>query len=479
MQLNAQEAWNAAYAQLELQLDRPTFEMWVRGASLLSMEGDTFVIGVRSAIARDMLAQRLYRNVRRLVCDFYGGPAELRFEVRKSPQKVDARASETEMPLFRLLAQEQATSAPAPLSPDPSAAVTDDVPLHQRIARPPARQLPETVLNEGYTFSRFLPGQSNQMVYAAAQAVAENPAAVYNPLFLHGSVGLGKTHLLQAIAHECRSRGLRTVYVPAEAFTNDLVESIRSKSTAMFRDRYRHADVLLIDDIQFLKDKESTQEEFFHTFNVLHQFNKQIVIASDERPANLTHLESRLRSRFEGGLVMDVRLPELETRIAILQMWAHEIGMRLDTSVAEYVASRVQRHLRELQGVFKKMVIQARMSRSPLTIDHAAEEIDGLQRPRYAITLQQVIDVTAAHHGLTADDLTGPRRTAEINQARQIAMALCRELTNASLPQIGDAFGGRKHSTVLHACQKAATDAACDPVIASVVADVRGQLLRR
>lgn len=475
--MNAQDAWNAAYAQLELQLDRPTFEMWVRGAAFVGVEGETFIIAVKNITARDMLSQRLYRNVRRLVSDFYGGAVELRFVIRKPAPKAEKMAEAQEMPLFKLLAQQP---APQPVSPLPAAPPVEDVvPLHQRVPRPKAKDLPESTLNAGYTFERFIPGNVNQMVYAAARAVAENPAASYNPFFIYGGVGLGKTHLVQAIAHACTARGLRTVYVPAEAFTNDLVESIRSKTTAMFRERYRNVDVLLIDDIQFLKDKESTQEEFFHTFNVLHQFNKQIVIASDEHPSKLTHLEARLRSRFEGGLVMDVQLPELETRIAILQVWAQESGIRLELSVAEYIAGRVQKHMREMEGVFKKMVIQAKTSRSILTVQQAADEIDGFHRPRYTLTLQQVIDVTARHHGITADDLTGPSRTSSINQARQIAMFLCRELTSTSLPQIGAAFGGRKHSTVLHACQKATQDIACDPLMAAVVIDIRSKLLSK
>ncbi len=475
--VNAQDAWNAAYAQLELQLDRPTFEMWVRGTAFIGIEGDIFVIAVKNVTARDMLSQRLYRNVRRLVSDFYGGNVELRFEVRKPVPRAE-KSVETEMPLFKLLAQQQPSPQTAAVAPEIPGSSDTSTPLRHRVARPQAKDLPESVLNTGYTFDRFIPGNANEMVYAAAHAVAEHPAVSYNPFFIYGGVGVGKTHLVQAIAHACVARGLRAIYVPSEAFTNDLVEAIRSKTTAMFRERYRNADVLLIDDIQFLKDKESTQEEFFHTFNVLHRFNKQIVIASDEHPGKLTHLEARLRSRFEGGLVMDMRLPELETRIAILQMWAQEAGIRLELSVAEYIAARAQNHLREMEGVFKKMVIQAKTSRSVLTVQQAADEIDGFHRPRYMLTLQQVIDVSARHYGILTEDLIGPRRTSTINQARQVAMFLCRELTNASLPQIGAAFGGRKHSTVLHACQKATRDITDDPLTAAVVVDIRSKLLK-
>ncbi len=479
--MNAHEAWNAAYAQLELQLDRPTFEMWVRGAALLEVQGETFVIAVRNAAARDMLSQRLYRNVQRLVCDYYGGGVELRFEVRRAPARAQTATPEDAqaMPLFRLLAEQppgEPQPAPAPSEAPENADVP--VPLHQRVARPKMRELPDSVLNASFTFERFIPGSANEMVYSAARAVAEHPAVTYNPFFVHGGVGLGKSHLIQAIAHVYKARGLRAVYVPAEAFTNDLVEAIRSKSTAMFRERYRSIDALLIDDVQFLRDKESTQEEFFHTFNVLHQFNRQIVIASDEHPARLSHLEARLRSRFEGGLVMDIQLPTLETRIAILQMWAREQGVTLEPHVAEFVAARVRKHLREMEGIFKKLVIQARMTRSTISIDEAEEEIAGFSRTRHPLTLQTVIETTARHHGLASEDLTGPCRTRAITSARQIAMLLCRELTGASLPQIGSAFGGRAHSTVLHSCKRAAEECGLSPTTRSITEDIRRILLR-
>ncbi|MBW4437477.1 MAG: chromosomal replication initiator protein DnaA [Pleurocapsa minor GSE-CHR-MK-17-07R] len=488
--MNAQDAWNAALSQLELQLDRTTFEMWLRGAVLMQVEDNTFVVGVKSMAARDMLAQRLYRNVRKVVSDVYGHPVELRFELKKSSQPARSEQRANDLPLFRLMAEQgheiekQASSLAAleshtaPLNQIDTLQTPDTtVPLHQRIARPKLRDLPESTLNDRFTFDRFIAGSSNQMIYEAALAVAEKPGMNYNPFFVYGGVGVGKTHMLQAIAHAYRSRGLRVLYVTSEAFTNDLIDSFRSKTQAMFRERYRSADALVIDDIQFLKDKESTQEEFFHTFNSLSGFNKQIVIASDEHPERLTTLEARLRSRFEGGLVMEVKLPDLETRIAILKMWAEEAGMHLDANVLEYVAARVHKHMREMQGVFKKLLANQQITRESISVEEAASEISGFHRPRYAMTMHTVIETVAEHHGMTAADLIGPRRTGLINQARQIAMLLCRELTNSSLPQIGDAFGGRKHSTVLYSIQRANDEMEQDDAICHVVESIRTKLI--
>ena len=313
---------------------------------------------------------------------------------------------------------------------------------------------------------------------AAARSVAEQPATAYNPLFLWGGVGLGKTHLLHAIAHVCRERNLRVVYVPSEAFTNDLVDAIRQRTTAMFRERYRSADVLLVDDIQFIAGKESTQEEFFHTFNALATFNKQIVLASDRPPREMKTLEERLRSRFEGGLVMDIQAPDLETRIAILANWADERGLDAPPAVLRHIAGRVTSNVREMEGVFNHMVAALRFSSSAATPDLADSLIDGYRRPRRQITLQQVVEIVARHHGLDTADLIGPRRHGPVNHARQIALFLARELTGASLPQIGDAFGGRTHSTVLHSCSRISTVLDEDPLLQAVVEDLRRVLQR-
>ncbi len=462
--MNPQDAWNAAFHQLEMQLDRASFDTWLRGAVLLGVEDGVFVVGVRNNFARDMLQHRLYRNVRRVLGDVYGTSVELRFEINKptaSPMTVD---NEPEMPLFRLLAQQ-----------DPAAPVT---PLHEQIARPQRPDLPESELNARFTFDRFIDGSENATIYAAAQAVAECPASVYNPFFIYGGVGLGKTHLLQAIAHACQARNLRVIYIPSEVFTNDLVDAIRQRTTAMFREKYRSVDVLLVDDIQFISGKESTQEEFFHTFTALYTFNKQIVLASDRHPRELNTLEDRLRSRFGGGLVMDMQPPSYETRIAILNNWAKERQIILPRHVCEMIAGRAKLNVRELEGIFNQVIATTQITRQPLDTETTSDILDGYRRPRNHITLNQVLVLTARHHGLSVADLTGKRRTGAINQARQIAMFLAREITSASLPQIGDAFGGRKHSTVLHSCNKISGDIERDPQVRTIVKDIRERLLK-
>lgn len=462
--MNPQDAWSAAFHQLEMQLDRASFDTWVRGATLLLYEDGVFVIGVRNAYARDMLQHRLYRNVRRVLSDVCGENVELRFEVNKTT--TPAENVETDMPLFRLLAQQEMDSS------------NNGGRLHERVARPQQPDLPETELNPRYTFDRFVVGNENQMVYSAACAVADHPAAAYNPLFIYGGVGLGKTHVMQAIAHACKGRGLRVIYIPSEAFTNDLVNSIRQRTTAMFREKYRSADVLLVDDIQFISGKETTQEEFFHTFNALYTFNKQIILASDRPPRELETLEARLRSRFEGGLVIDILPPEFETRVAILKSWAEERNIKVVPDVLHMIADRVKTNIRELEGVFNQMLAAIQSTRRNLTPDLAKDILNGYRRPRYNVSLAQVLQTVADHYGMSVEELVGPRRTGPLSQARQVAMYLAREITTTSLPQIGEAFGGRKHSTVIHSWNKIVEDMENDPVLYSIVQDIRTRLMK-
>jgi chromosomal replication initiator protein len=459
--VNAQDAWEAAYQQLQFQLDRASFDTWMRGAVLLHVEPDnTFVIGVVKTYARDMLQHRLYPVVQRALSDAFGARVELRFELYKPKPLPELPNSDA--PLFALLNQQPVQETDTP---------------HDRIARPAHTQFPETELNPRHTFARFLPGSENQMVYNTALSVAERPGSAYNPLVLHGGVGVGKTHLLQAITHACKARGLTALYVPSEAFTNDLVASIRSKSTAVFRDRYRTVDLLLIDDIQFIAGKENSQEELFHTFNALHSFGRQIVIASDRHPRDFNAFEDRLRSRFQGGLVMEVVQPSYETRLAILGMWAADRGVEVSGHALEMIAARGRMNVRELEGVFNQIAVTHQLSRDHISIDVTANILDGYRRPREQVTLGRVLEATARHYGLRVNDLTGKSRAGRVNQARQVAMFLARDLTAASLPQIGDAFD-RTHSTVLHACNKVVEDMAHDPILSSIIEQVRTRIVR-
>ncbi|MFJ2028111.1 chromosomal replication initiator protein DnaA [Streptosporangium sp. NPDC087985] len=313
-------------------------------------------------------------------------------------------------------------------------------------------------LNPKYTFETFVIGSSNRFAHAAAVAVAEAPAKAYNPLFIYGDSGLGKTHLLHAIGHYAQSLydGARVRYVSSEEFTNDFINSIRDHKADNFRGRYRAVDILLVDDIQFLEGKEQTQEEFFHTFNTLHNANKQIVISSDRAPKQLVTLEDRLRNRFEWGLITDVQPPELETRIAILRKKAIQEGLAAPPEVLEYIASRISTNIRELEGALIRVTAFASLNRQSVDLQLTEVVLKDLITEDAAseITVATIMASTAAYFGLSIDDLCGGSRSRVLVTARQIAMYLCRELTDMSLPKIGQQFGGRDHTTVMHADRK-------------------------
>nr|WP_240503247.1 chromosomal replication initiator protein DnaA [Streptomyces prasinopilosus] len=339
-----------------------------------------------------------------------------------------------------------ASGAPGPLAAQPAPATGP--------GEPTAR------LNPKYLFDTFVIGASNRFAHAAAVAVAEAPAKAYNPLFIYGESGLGKTHLLHAIGHYARSLypGTRVRYVSSEEFTNEFINSIRDGKGDSFRKRYREMDILLVDDIQFLADKESTQEEFFHTFNTLHNANKQIVLSSDRPPKQLVTLEDRLRNRFEWGLITDVQPPELETRIAILRKKAVQEQLNAPPEVLEFIASRISRNIRELEGALIRVTAFASLNRQP--VDLGLTEIvlkdlmPGGDDSSPEITSTAIMGATADYFGLTVEDLCGTSRGRALVTARQIAMYLCRELTDLSLPKIGALFGGRDHTTVMHADRK-------------------------
>ncbi|MGH3946495.1 MAG: chromosomal replication initiator protein DnaA [Pseudonocardiaceae bacterium] len=325
-------------------------------------------------------------------------------------------------------------------------------------AAPARRPSSQTKLNEKYTFDTFVIGASNRFAHAAAVAVSEAPARAYNPLFIWGESGLGKTHLLHAVGHYAQRLfpGMRVRYVSTEEFTNDFINSLRDDRKVAFQRRYRDVDVLLVDDIQFLEGKEGTQEEFFHTFNTLHNANKQIVISSDRPPKGLGTLEDRLRTRFEWGLITDIQPPELETRIAILRKKAAGDRLAAPDEVLEFIAARIERNIRELEGALIRVTAFASLNRQP--VDNQLAEIvlrDLIPDDQaHEIGAPNIMAVTAEFFGVTIEDLCGPGKTKHLAQARQITMYLCRELTDLSLPRIGQTFGGRDHTTVMHADRK-------------------------
>ncbi len=321
-----------------------------------------------------------------------------------------------------------------------------------------AKPQESTQLNPRYIFETFVIGASNRFAHAAAVAVAEAPAKAYNPLFIYGESGLGKTHLLHAIGAYAKElySGLRVRYVSSEEFTNDFINSIRDDKSSVFQRRYRDLDILLVDDIQFLENKERTQEEFFHTFNTLYNANKQIVISSDRPPKQLTTLEDRLRSRFEWGLITDIQPPELETRIAILRKKAVQDKLSAPDDVLEFIASKISTNIRELEGALIRVTAFASLNRQPVDMGLAEIVLKDLipDESSPEITANTIMAQTASYFSLTIDDLCGTSRSRVLVNARQIAMYLCRELTDLSLPKIGQTFGGRDHTTVMHADRK-------------------------
>lgn len=346
-----------------------------------------------------------------------------------------------------------AHTPPNPLGPSDVDMDTDNLTSTQPITTPP-----QTRLNDKYTFESFVIGPSNRFSHAAAVAVAEAPAKAYNPLFIYGGSGLGKTHLLHAIGHYTQNlyKGVRIKYVSSEEFTNDFINAIANNRSQEFQNRYREVDVLLIDDIQFLQGKDSTQEAFFHTFNTLHDHNKQVVVTSDMPPKQLTGFEDRMRTRFEWGLITDVQAPDLETRIAILRKKAASEKLKIDDEVLEFMASKVSTNIRELEGALIRVTAFANLNKSEVTMSLVQTVMKDLMLTEEAnvIAPTEIISETAQYFELTVEDLYGSSRSQVIAMARQIAMYLCRELTSLSLPKIGQLFGNRDHTTVMYANKK-------------------------
>ncbi len=336
------------------------------------------------------------------------------------------------------------------------------------------------VLNRKYTFDTFVVGNSNRFAHAACYAVAEAPSQSYNPLFIYGGVGLGKTHLMQAIGHHIlrKDPSYKIVYVSSEQFTNDLIDAIRDRKTPEFRNKYRSADLLLVDDIQFVAGKEQTQEEFFHTFNALYEANKQLVISSDRPPRDIPTLEDRLRSRFEWGLITDIQPPDFETRLAILRKKAQIENFKVPDDVMSFIADYIQSNIRELEGALIRIMAYANISNQPVTLELAEKTLKDILPigDSRIITVQAIKEAVAEYFGLKEEELISKRRTRHLVFPRQIAMYLCREMTPSSFPQIGEAFGGRDHTTALHAYEKISSDIRSDKSLLKIVTEIAKKL---
>ena len=443
--MNAHDIWHATLGELQLQMTRATFDTWVRPTHAINYQDGAMVVGVHSPYAKEWLENRLNTTIQRTVTGIVGKSVEVRYVVkdnRSSRESEDARDSRFEPDLLQNKSEDEVGARA-----DEERAAAVRARSDELAARASAS------LNPKYTFETFIVGKSNQLAHAAALAVAEHPAESYNPLFLYGGTGLGKTHLLHALGQHTLTKGRRVMYVSSETFTNDLVNAIRNQTTNEFRRVYREVDLLLIDDVQFIGGKESTQEEFFHTFNHLYSANKQIVISSDRHPRAIPTLEDRVRSRFEGGMITDIQPPDFEMRIAILRTKADALAVRVPDEVVDFIARKVQSNIRELEGALTRVLGYARLMSAPLTVDLATTVLQDILRHQ-PITPEQVLLAVAEFYRLDVADLTGRSRNKEVVVPRQMAMYLVREETGTSLPQIGDLLGGRDHTTVMYAHDK-------------------------
>ncbi len=420
--MNAEQAWQSVLGQLQMEMPRASFDTWVRDTHPVSYEKGVLTVGVRNAYARDWLESRLASTVSRLLIGILNSNVSVDFVVTNADDNIDSAVDPEPAPAsMEILSSERARN---------------------------------TRLNPRYTFDTYVVGSGNRLAHAACQAVAEKPARAYNPLFLYGGVGLGKTHLLHAIGNACHARGLNVLYVSSEEFTNDMINAIRTHATQAFREKYRTADVLLVDDIQFIAGKESTQEEFFHTFNTLHGQDKQIIVSSDRPPKSLVTLEERLRSRFEWGLAADIQPPDLETRLAILRSKAERTGRHISDDILETIARRVQSNIRELEGALNRIIAFADLSGTAMTPNLVDVALADLLPQRGDIAPEKIIELVAREWQTSVEALLGRDRSQKIAQPRQVAMYLMRKKTDASLPQIGEVLGGRDHTTVMYAIEK-------------------------
>ncbi|MCL6612513.1 MAG: chromosomal replication initiator protein DnaA [Peptococcaceae bacterium] len=430
------ETWKHILTTLQIRLNNPSIETWLQSMKPVTFVDDSLIIEVTDKFSRDWLADRYGPVIRSILYDFLEEEINVDFVLHNEiPAKIINKSKKSY-----------------------------------------SYEDPRSQLNAKYTFDTFVVGNGNRFAHAASLAVAESPAKSYNPLFIYSGVGLGKTHLMHAIGHHTldRSRYFKVLYITSENFTNDLINSIRDDKTVEFRNKYRNVDILLIDDIQFLAGKERTQEEFFHTFNTLYEANKQIIISSDRPPKDIPTLEDRLRSRFEWGLITDMQPPDLETRIAILRKKAQLENLDVPDEILNYIADKIQSNIRELEGALIRLIAYASFNKQEINLslaEYVLKDIFPESKPR-PVTVQLIQEVVSSHFNIRTDDLKAKKRTRSVSFPRQIAMYLTRELTDLSLPKIGESYGGRDHTTVIHACDRIQTEMQLDPALEQTIKDL-------
>lgn len=443
---NIADLWDRTLADIQAKVSKPSFDTWLKSTKAHSLQGNSLVVTAPNEFARDWLEERYSPLIAGVLYEITGEEFGVKFIIPQN-QAEDGEHVQT-----------------------PPKVKKDE--LHS--------EFPPNMLNKKNTFDTFVIGSGNRFAHAASLAVAEAPAKAYNPLFIYGGVGLGKTHLMHAIGHYVleHNPAAKVVYLSSEKFTNEFINSIRDNKAEDFRNKYRSVDVLLIDDIQFLAGKESTQEEFFHTFNTLHEESKQIVISSDRPPKEIPTLEDRLRSRFEWGLITDITPPDLETRIAILRKKAKADGLDIPNEAMLYIANQIDSNIRELEGALIRVVAYSSLINKDINADLAAEALKDIipgSKPKI-ITVQEIQRVVGEHYNIKLEDFKAKKRTKTVAFPRQIAMYLSRELTDLSLPKIGEEFGGRDHTTVIHAHEKISNLLKTDTQLQRQLKDIQEEL---
>ncbi len=444
--------WEKTLNIIKGEMSEVSFNTWIKSCNPISISSNTIKISVPNSFTQDILEKR-YKD---LVINSIEAACSKSYNIEFILESdiLEAEEKEKEKEENKVKGNEKS-----------SVTVNDEM---------------SSTLNPKYTFDSFVVGNSNRFAHAASLAVAEAPAKAYNPLFIYGGVGLGKTHLMHAIGHYVLqgNPNAKVVYVSSEKFTNELINAIKDDRNVEFRNKYRNVDILLIDDIQFIAGKERTQEEFFHTFNELHDANKQIILSSDRPPKEIPTLEDRLRSRFEWGLIADIQAPDFETRMAILKKKADVENLSVPNEVMVYIATKIKSNIRELEGALIRIVAYSSLTNRPITVDLATEALKDIisSKQNQSVTIDIIQDVVSAYFNLRVEDLKSQRRTRNIAHPRQIAMYLSRKLTDMSLPKIGEEFGGRDHSTVIHAYEKISDNLTKDESLQHTINDLTKKL---
>jgi len=439
--MNNQQLWQSVLGNMEVSLSRGNFTTWFKNTAVVDRSDDAITIGVPSEFIRKWISEKFQSEILKVLKQIAPEIREIKYQVGQKaaaePAAQTAAASKTETP--------EAT----PYREQQEARAFDG-------------------LNPRYTFETFVTGKNNELANAASVAVSNNPGTQYNPLFIYGGVGLGKTHLMHAVGHQFlrKNRGGKVLYVTSEKFTNDYVSGLQTKQMPEFKKRYRTVDMLLVDDIQFISGKETTQEEFFHTFNELRDRGKQIVLTSDRPPKDITGIEQRLISRFEWGMVADIQVPDLETRLAILNAKVAKKNVRIDDEVLSYIAENITNNIRELEGALNRLIVQEQMENKPMTLENAKGILANmLSAKKKVLSLKKISMSVAEFYNISMEDLLKQSRRKEYVKPRQVAMYLARKEMGSSFPAIGEFFGGRDHTTVMHGVEKIENIAAANEVL--------------